>query len=79
MRSGGYDMSNFLYIVEIERKSKTQVFSVRSISQGNELARIYWYEAWRQYVLETENGTIWSDGCLKEIVKFLEKLREDRK
>ena len=64
-----YVTKEYLEIIEIERKPKTMVYSVRSISQGNELGRVFWYAHWRQYIFEPG----------QEIVKFFKDLREQRK
>ena len=63
---------SYIEFVEIERKPKNLVFSVRSISQGTELGRIKWHGAWRQYCLFPE-PTIWSSGCLEAVVDFLKE------
>ena len=68
----------------IEEKPKTKVFEIISNFDGNSLGTIYWYPKWRQYVfqpiiLEENENTIWSNDCLRELLSFLDKLKEERK
>jgi len=61
----------------VDRKAKTNVYSVTSKSDGEFLGRIYWYGSWRQYVFDC--SVVWSHGCLQQICDFLEKLMDKRK
>lgn len=63
----------------VEHKPKTDVYEVFSKSSLDVLGRIFWYGPWRQYVFESVSETIWSRGCLKEIMEFVEKLMQERK
>ena len=47
--------------------------------RGDWLGRILWYGQWRQYVFETEEGCVFSKGCLDDIADFVAKLMRDRK
>lgn len=70
--------SKYLIINKISEKQKTNIYEVVSKSSGIRLATILWYGSWRQYVLEPEEFTIWNDGCLTDIVKFLKELKEKK-
>ena len=62
----------------LEEKQKTKVYAVQSRSDGDILGEIKWYFGWRQYVFFPADDTIWSRGCLQEIVSFIQKLMDER-
>ena len=66
----------FFHVVKMPLKHKrtTHDYRVVNSSSGGELGRVYWYPQWRQYVLEPWES-VWSAGCLKDIVAFVETLR----
>lgn len=39
------------------------------------LGIVKWHGPWRQYAFFPEPGTVWSAGCLSDIVDFLGKLK----
>ena len=71
-------MSEFLRFALIGEKPKTKVYAVLSARHGDRLGRISWYGPWRQYVFTPSPGSIWSDGCLREVAAFLAGLHEQR-
>ena len=72
--------TKYLKFILIKEKPKTSIYEVRSIKEEWDiLATIEWYPGWRQYCIMTEIYTVWNDGCLKDVVEFLEFLREDHK
>lgn len=62
-----------------EHKPKTTVWHVLNKASNNLLAVIEWYSPWRQYVFFPIEGTLFNNGCLEEIVRFLGCLNEDQK
>jgi hypothetical protein len=58
---------------------KTQVYSVDSRNHGDQLGVIKWYGPWRQYVMETQSGVVWNNGCLRDIIGFIEGLMRERR
>ena len=71
--------SGFLEFRERARDGrKTKIVDVMSARHGNQLAVIAWYAEWRQYVFSPNADTVWSDGCLKDVVAYLERLRKER-
>lgn len=62
-----------------ERKPKTAVYRVVSKSNRETLGSVYWYGPWRQYVFQPEPETIWSHGCMQQVLDFIQKLMEERK
>jgi len=56
------------------------VYCVASVSNPyNTLAEIEWYSQWRQYCFMPEMYTVFNDSCLKDIIEFLQWLREEHK
>ena len=63
---------------EMEHKGKTKKFAVVPLkNQEDILGIILWSGGWRSYVLEINERTHWSTGCLKQIYNFISKLKED--
>jgi len=73
--------TKYLNFFLIEEKPKTQVFRIASKKDewDDELAEIEWYPEWRQYCFMPVVYTVWNDSCLKDIVEFLEFLRQEHK
>ncbi len=61
----------------IERKPKTNVYEVAS-QNGDVLGIIKWYPQWRQYCFFPTSETVWSIGCLQDVLSVLAKLKEGR-
>lgn len=53
-----------------KQNPKTEVWDILSKTHGFGLGQIKWSGAWRQYVFRPEHGTVFSDGCLREIADF---------
>ena len=43
--------------------------------RGALLAKIEYYVPWRQHVLKPFPGTVWSDGCLADVLDFIGKIK----
>jgi len=71
-------MRNYVKFNLLERKGKTCVFHVVSVKDDIIIGRIEWFGSWRQYVFEPVNETIWSQGCLQQIIDFLQELKSER-
>lgn len=53
---------------------KTLDYEVRG-KGGVLLAVIEFYPAWRQHVLVPESTTVWSSGCLVDVLHFMESIK----
>jgi len=60
----------------IAGKSVYHVFSKKDKSQ---LGIIFWYFNWHQYIFDPKKDTIWSDGCLLQIINFIKQLNVEAK
>ncbi len=63
----------------IEQKPKTTVWQVKNNQSGFLLGVISWYGAWRQYIYEPISGTLFNNGCLDTISKFLTDLNNEQR
>ena len=59
-------------------KKKTLEWTVHAKSDATFLGHIQWYSPWRQYVFYPEKKTLWSRGCLAEIIFFIAKNKDTR-
>lgn len=74
---------SYLKFVLFENKPKTKVYDVVYNDEANDvggliLGKIKWFPRWRKYTFQPDNYTVWDEGCLKEIIEFLEKLKQER-
>lgn len=61
----------YLRFVQTGDTGKTKTWDIVSIHHGNVLGRVRWYGGWRQYVFYPEPQTLWNDGCLETVRRFL--------
>lgn len=71
-------MSKYIRFNLIEKKAKTNVYSVVNISGKYPLGEIRWHPPWRQYCLFPYESTIWNKDCLDMVNGFIQKLMEER-
>ena len=60
-------------------KERTLTWGVSSRSSGDFLGMIEWYAPWRQYCFSPDEGTVFSRGCMAEIMKFIEDHKNERR
>ena len=60
----------------VEQKKKTSIYAVRNIKSQSIIGWVKWYPNWRQYCFFPELETIYSDGCLKDIIDFIRELND---
>ena len=63
---------------EIEKKPKTSVYSVDSVSSGERLGIVKWYGPWRKYCFLPEDETLWDHSCLESVKIFMINLMNAR-
>ena len=69
-------MSDFFTFVEVDTGEKTGRYDLVS-KKGELLGSIKYFPYWRQYCFFPDNETIWSAGCLKDVVAFLDKINSN--
>lgn len=42
-----------------------------------ELGQIKWYQSWRKFCFYPDDGTIWDNKCLSELLEFINKYNGD--
>lgn len=55
---------------------KTPIYHIWSIKNKCHIGEIKWFSRWRKYCLYPDLDTIWDEKCIKDILEFLEKLKE---
>ena len=63
-------IDHYIDYVLFELKPKTGVYRVFNKKSGITLGIIKWYPAWRQYCFFPLGNTIFSKGCLDDIIKI---------
>ncbi len=70
----------FFDVEELRQAGRvTYKYYIRNRASGEDLATISWYGAWRQFCFFPEIGTVWSDGCLREVRHCLGLIEAKRK
>lgn len=72
-------MAEYIKFILIQKKPKTNIYNVKNIDSGHTLGIIKWAGAWRQYCFFPFGNTRYDRKCLTEIIKFIQKLMDDRK
>ncbi len=57
---------------------RTSIWSCRNNNSNAELGIIKWYSAWRQYCFFPSSDTVFSEGCLVDIRRFITQLKNER-
>lgn len=63
---------NFFLLPHIPNR-KTEIWVVRSLSNGGSLGRIMWFSAWRKYCFNPDPNTTFDHSCLQEIAAFCQR------
>lgn len=54
---------------------KTRIYEVCNKQSGAWLGSIRWYGSWRQYCFMPAADTVFSSGCMADIIDFISELR----
>ncbi len=69
-------MKNYKFIkigqVDDEVFNKRPVYTIFNKKSGEEIGHLTWYAAWRQYVFSSWEGIVFNNGCLKDILDFMD-------
>lgn len=71
-------MKEYIKFEVLEKKPRTNVYGIFSLSDESLLGKIYWYGPWRQYIFDPWKETIWNRGCLKQVLEFIQELMSQR-
>ncbi len=73
-----YQYLNFVRAVYPPSAKRRTLTWFMTSKDGKHLGIIRWFGRWRQYVFEPEAGTVWSCGCLSDVISFIEQHKGDR-
>lgn len=71
--------SKYMKFRIFEKLEKTNIWKVTSKSSGNCLGFIKWYNPWRQYCFSSWDDSTFNDGCLQDIIHFLQNKNDIHK
>lgn len=52
----------------------TSVFAIYNNITGEHLGLIEWHDKWRKYCFFPNDGTLWEEECLTEVIKYIKEL-----
>ena len=72
--------SKYMKAILIEKKTKTNVYGLVSARDYDiDLGVVKWYAPWRQYCFFPDRDTVFSPGCIADIIQFIKELMDERK
>ena len=76
LREGG---SRHLRFIKMPLKlgRKLHEYEVLNEQFGQSIGMIHWRGGWRQYVFEAHPEIDMSRGCMKEVIKFIDKIQKE--
>lgn len=60
-------------------KTKTTIWSCKNKKSGDVIGLVEWYCNWRQYCFMPKGDTVFSRGCMLDVIEFINKLEDERK
>ena len=73
------DLGKYMHAELTEERPKTQVWQIKSKSDGSKLGVVKWFGPWRQYCFFVMDVSVFSAGCFRDIASFLEDLNRKHK
>lgn len=64
-------MKKYIQFDLVEQRIKTSIWAVRNIKSQMIIGYIKWKPTWRQYTFEPLLDTVYSKGCLQDIIDFI--------
>jgi hypothetical protein len=71
--------SKYMKAISIPDEIGEKAWEIHSKRGDDLLGWIQYYEPWKQFVLSPETGTIFSTGCLQDIITFIDQIKDDKK
>lgn len=65
----------FIHFVQIGQTPKTSIWDCCNTRSDRTLGQIRWYPQWRQYTFMVEQDSVYSVGCLRDVIEFIEQLK----
>lgn len=64
---------------DITYAGKTNKYGVFNLTKSLLLGFIRWHGAWRKYCFFPASNTVFDNGCMKEIIEFIDEQMLERK
>jgi hypothetical protein len=76
MREGAVMEYQYIVMMLVYQKPRTKVWDVLNKASGNKIGRIGWYGPWHQYCFLPMPNTVFSKGCMTDIIDFITHAKE---
>jgi hypothetical protein len=70
--------SEYLDFDRVGWTGKTDIWNVINKRSGHILGQIKWYGGWRQYCFFPAPNCTFNKGCLEDIIRMIDLMKEDR-
>jgi len=67
-----------LFVVGEKGRRRTEVWKIISKSNNDLLGELRWHAPWRQYCFYPATYTVWSIGCLEDVLAFIMGMKTRR-
>ena len=65
----------YIYFKVTDEKPKTKVWGCFNNSTCSLLGHVKWYAPWRHYCYFPATIAVYSEGCLRDICRFIDQLK----
>ncbi len=67
----------FIHIKQVDNElcHKKPVYRVFNNRNGAQLAILSYYPPWKEYVFSSKEHCVFNDGCLKDVLDFIELIK----
>ena len=72
-------MSKYMEFDKVGDTGKTEIWNIISKSSEFILGQIKWYGPWRQYCFFPSPNSVFNNGCMDDIKKFISELMSARR
>ena len=72
-------MSKYMEFDKVRDTGKTEIWNIISKSSEFILGQIKWYGPWRQYCFFPSPNSVFNNGCMDDIKKFINNLMSARR
>jgi len=79
MLSVRFIMSKYMEFDKVGDTGKTEIWNIISKSSEFILGQIKWYGPWRQYCFFPSPNSVFNNGCMEDIKKFIGELMSARR
>ena len=66
--------SKYMTAVETADETSKKAWEIKTKKDQSTLGWIYYFQRWKQYVFSPHTGTVFSSGCLQDIITFINQI-----